>query len=232
MKSGVIFSATSETQLPEIRKTVSLPENHKYDSLLEAIDIRRTVEVPSVEHDAQQGKIAAERVVESKEVRIDDENISEYDAETKTVVSTDFLYLQDHFLVISNKSGKFAVGVINEHTEVQVDNANIDLDQFITERIDSGAEIDPWKIGFYGKSGSVENGVVHGNSVLDDTEIGGILDMTNKNQLGLDYEYDTAPIRMFAAESGYAEMYQPNDYTSSQFAEYLVDQILPVLKLK
>lgn len=232
MKSGIVYPVESDSKLSDLRENVDLPDGHEYNYLLEAIEIQRDVELDSLETDAQIGKIAVERVVESDEVQISNDHISEYTTEQKTTLATGFLYHPGNFFVIENGSGKFATEVINAHTEVTVKDATINLDQFIQQKQNQDVEIDPWKVGFYGKRGLIENGVVHGDSVLDDDEIGGVLDITEKNQLGLDYEYQNLPLRMFVAESGYVEIYQPNDFTTAQFSEYLVNEIVPVLQKK
>ncbi|WP_435552606.1 hypothetical protein [Natrinema sp. CGMCC1.2065] len=230
MNSGVIYLAESDKELPEIREQVTLPDNHDYENLLEAVEVERNVELDSYSQNAQQGTIAAERVIETDDTRINEDSISEYTIEEKTVVSTDFLHFPGKFFAVSSSSGNFAIDVVNQHTGASIANSKVNIEGFIEQKLDQQIDIDPWKIGFYGKHGSIENGVVHGDSVLKDEDIGDVLDIADKNQIGLDYEYSGEQIRMFASESGYIEVYQPNDFTSSQFCEYVDNEILPVLK--
>ena len=92
---------------------------------------------------------------------------------------------------------------------------------------EKNSDIDIWKVGFYETHKLAENGVVHGNSLLSDEDIGTVLNNSKKNQLGIDYSFNGQPVRVFIAESGYVEIYQPNNFSSMEFATYIRDQIIP-----
>jgi len=172
MKSGVLFLVETEEELDSTQTTVSLPHEHKYDSLLEAIDVKQTISLNNSSKDAQKGKIAAERIFESSEARINDNGISESPIEQKEVVSTDFLYYPGEFFVLSSSSGMFAVELVNRMSNTSILRSKIDLNQFIISKIESDVELNPWKMGFYNKKGSADNGVIHGDTLLNDNELG------------------------------------------------------------
>lgn len=229
MKSGVLFLVEKDTKLTSTQTSVTLPETNKFDELTEAIDVRQTINLSSSATDAQKGKIAAERVVQNDNIRINDDGISELTTEKKEAMSTDFLYHPGEFFALSNSDGQFAFDVVNRIGETNILSSVIDLDRFITTKLESKVDVNPWKIGFYNKQGPADNGVVHGDALLNDNELASVLDVTEKNQLGVDYEYNSQFIRMTAAESGYVEIYRPNDFETSDFCEYISKEILPAM---
>lgn len=82
-----------------------------------------------------------------------------------------------------------------------------------------------WQAGFYDRLGTAQKGVVYGEDVLDDEDIGDPLRDAQINQLGLEYEYDGDQMKITLTESGYIEVYQPSEFDSGEFATYLQNQI-------
>jgi len=228
MKSGVIHLVDGNQSLESFRKKVPLPEGHEFDNLLEAIDVRAGPEIEG-NSGVQVGKIGAERVSEESERRITDDSISEYTVEGKNIRTTNFLYVPGRFITFSSSSGNFAIEVLREHTDLSVITSKFNIDSFLDAKQSADGEVDPWKVGFYENRGPADNGVVHGNSLFADEDVKDILAISKKNQIGLDYEYGSIPLRMFGAESGYVEVYQPSDFTTKQFTNYVLDEILPHL---
>ncbi len=233
MQAGVVHLVESgEAQLESVREEIDLPDDHEFDSLVEAIEIAESIELPDGKS-AQLGRAAAEQVSETSEVRVREEGITEYTAETKTTRYTEFFYIPNEIFVVDSSSGNFAVDVINRHTSASILPAQINLDEYLRDSAESGQgtdiEVDLWKVGFYDTRGLPENGVLHGQNLLEDSEVGGALRSARKNQVGIDYTYDQHPLRAFLAESGYVEVYQPSDFPTRQFAQFLLDEVSPHL---
>lgn len=82
-------------------------------------------------------------------------------------------------------------------------------------------------MGFYGHEGPAENGVVHGESVLEDSVFGEALESSKKNQLGLKIDHDGREFKMAITRSGYVEVYQPANLDTAEFAAFVRDEVLP-----
>lgn len=230
MQSGKIFLLDSnEDDIQGFRKQEPLGEQTRFDELERALDIVQEYEL-SDGRTAYYGEAAAEELGEQPDVRIRDDGISNRTKEVKQGRYTELLFLPDSFLAISSSSGGFAVGDIRTYTPAIVTSANVNLDRFIEEKSAEADHFDPWKIGFYGNLGSAENGVFHGSNLLEDDEVGGLLDVTDKNQLGVDIEFNSRELRLFAAESGYVEIYQPSNLATDDFIEFIDSEIVPYLQ--
>ncbi|QLG62215.1 hypothetical protein [Halorarum salinum] len=231
MKAGVIHIAESDTRITDFQKAVELPDGAKFDSVTEAIEVDREIglEDNSV---VQQGKVAVERIVEVDDPRIREDGIAEYTDEEKVVQVTDFLYHPGKFFAVSSSAGNFAIEVLRNHSSISITPSNFNVDEFIERKNSSNGDANPWKIGFYDNLGSAENGVVHGDSLLHDEVVGDTLNAAKKNQIGLDYEFNSLPIRMFASETSYVEIYQPSNFSTEQYTKYVIEEIIPHLEAK
>lgn len=78
--------------------------------------------------------------------------------------------------------------------------------------------------------GNAENGVVHGTDLLHDDELSGVLHESNLNQLGLEYPYNGQMLKVNMAESGYFEVYQPSNYESEDYLQFILDEVTHYLK--
>lgn len=170
-----------------------------------------------------EGRAAIETVEEREQIDISDGEITQAQRPTKITKYTHFIACPGEFVVAKDSSGVFVFDLIaSQHSGVTVIEAEIDLEGYLLEQQNA----DPWKAGFYGKSGKAENGVVHGDNLFDDSDFGEVIGNCQLNQIGLDIKNSQKKIKMTAAESGYLEIYQPSDFSSEEFSEYILDHII------
>ncbi|WP_435360210.1 hypothetical protein [Haloarchaeobius sp. DFWS5] len=173
------------------------------------------------------GRAAIEVIEEYEQGHIDDETgaIETMTRGERKCKSTHFLVIPDTLMVVESGDGDFAFELIRDALPgVRVRRATIDLNEF-AERYYRSEGVDPWQVGFFGNSGQAEKGVVYGEDVFDDTEIGELLSSCQLNQLGLRYEVDGVSMKVTIARSGYVEVYLPTGLDGNEFAQYLCDEL-------
>lgn len=231
MQSGVVFSIESrnDIKLNPVRETVSLPDEVEEEHLKLGLDIVNTAKTADG-REAQIGQAASEQLSENETIRINESGISKYVSEDVTAQYTEFVYLPGSFVAVDSRAGGFAIDLINKYTPVKARPSKIDLEEYLTNLMGEKDEsLDTWKIGFYGGHGLADNGVVHGSNLLNDGSMLDILDNNRKNQLGIEYEYNSNLLKIFVTESGYVEVYQPSNFESGKFASFIDSEIKPYL---
>lgn len=191
-------------------------------------DLRDQIEITGVKRtpdglDINEGRAAREEMTKTERVSLDGDSITVASEPEKRTSYTEFLAVPDEFVGVDTKQGMFLFDLLESETGVSVDRVQVDIDEFAAAFPDAT----PWKVGFFGHGEQAENGVIHGENVLDDDEFGGVLAGTKKNQLGLRMAYDSREYKMTITRSGYVSVYEPSNLDSAEFAEFVVDKILP-----
>ena len=172
--------------------------------------------------DITQGQAASQTLVENDTVTLTNGEIDVSTSATVETDLTDFLTVGDEFVVVDSSAGTFAFDLLEREYNTPVTRADIDLDSFWV----SLSNATPWKVGFYGHDGPVENGVVQGESVLDDGVFGSAISDLRKNQLGVKVELDGKEHKFVLTKSGYLELYRPREIESDGFAEFISNKVL------
>ncbi|WP_439028434.1 hypothetical protein [Haloarchaeobius sp. DT45] len=174
------------------------------------------------------GRAALQIPEETESVEIDDGSISVAKVPEIGWVYTDILYVPDEFVIIGSGVKNPVISLIEEAMDGHVEKAEIDLrkhSEYLQDEV--GKEnVNPWKIGFYGKSGNANNGVVHGDQLLEDSDLGSILQQTIPNQLGFSFPRDGRKMKTFVTESGYVEVYQPDNFDTAEYLQFIRSDIL------
>ncbi|WP_435097240.1 hypothetical protein [Halarchaeum sp. P4] len=174
-----------------------------------------------------QGEAAIEVVDESQTVQIDEEsgNISVTSAPERRGKYTRFIIIPDNIMVVASSDGDFAFDLLSEAVpSAGVLQSKLDLNSF-AEDYYSADGVDPWQVGFFGNIGQAEKGIVYGEDVFNDSEMGDLLERSEVNQLGLEYEFRGETVKMTSARSGYVEVYNPSNWDYTEYAQYLSDEI-------
>lgn len=181
-----------------------------------------------------QGQAAEEFVTESDSVDVDEEtdSISVSQVPQLNWRHTNFLYTPEGILVIESSSGDFLTTLLKEKFDVGVEKAQIHLSAYQSFLEDTRDDVEPWKIGFYGHEGNADNGVVHGRDLQGDETLGALLSDNEINQLGLEFKKENARVKLFVAESGYLEIYQPSDIGDDGFIAFIEEDIMPHLRME
>lgn len=169
----------------------------------------------------QTGEAALEIPEQVDQKLIENDDIIE-ETRTKTrTIHTHWLLIPDEIAVIENSDGQFFYDLLGAEFNCDANRAKLDLTSMRSDYEDTAL----WQAGFYDRLGTAQKGVVYGEDVLDDEDIGDPLRDAQINQLGLEYEYDGNQMKITLTESGYIEVYQPTEFDSGEFATYLQNQI-------
>ncbi|WP_226039075.1 hypothetical protein [Natrinema sp. DC36] len=229
MKSGSI--AISNGSVEEIDSCTNTVDKHGFEAI-ECIDIRESITDLSGNTLAFKGVAAEQYLKDGKSISISEESdsISVIEGADLAWRYTDLLIIPDDILVLGSSSADFVFEIIRSNFGINFERAEIDLQAYRKTVEDEYSDVEPWKIGFYGREGNADNGVIHGNNLLDDSDIGEILSHNATNQIGLNFSRDGKQMKTFVTESGYVDIYQPSDYESGQFVNYLKEDIRPYLR--
>lgn len=179
------------------------------------------------------GEAAHQTVEETKTVSINPETgeIVVSEEPRREGKYTEVIVVPNTFAAVSSGAGEFAFELIQEtNPGTSVNRASLDLTQFAKDYYDR-PEVNPWQVGFYGNIGEAEKGVVYGEDVFDDSEIGEVLERARVNQLGLRYEVRGKEVKVTMSESAYLEVYQPSTFSSEDYANYIINDILPIASM-
>lgn len=170
----------------------------------------------------QTGEAALEMPEQVEQKLIEDDDIIE-ETRTKTRTKhTNWILVPDKIAVVENGEGQFFFDLLSAEFNYEANRAKLDL----TSMGSDYEETDLWQAGFYDRLGTAQKGVIYGEDVLGDEDIGDSLRDAQINQLGLEYEYDGERLKVTLTESGYIEIYQPSEFDSGVFATYLQDEIM------
>lgn len=219
MKAGVLGIVRDDFEVVDsFSETVERNDRE----LERVLDVRRVFSLPSGEI-AFEGRAAVERVVERTTTELDFGEVRVEETPQTEVRTTELVGVPGEFVVVGSGKGTFAFDLVSRDTGADIERASLDLNGFL----DSQADAEPWRAGFYDNDGNCENGVLHGSDLLDDADLGGILRDAELNQLGLDCSYDDRSLKMTASESGYVEVYRPSEFDTEDFLQYLLEAVVP-----
>lgn len=223
MKAGLVgrvhgdFDTIDTTKFPKKRK-------ERGAELRSSINIERTTEnttgTPVIEG------TAAEQVrnkIESPS--IDDQGqIIENEPRLETnTISTDFASVPGEFVVVESSKHAFAFDMIGREVGASIEPIQFDLASLAN---DHKKDADFWMSGFYDHDGNASKGVTYGDDVFSDPEIGEAVWDSEKNQLGMDFEFNSDQLRMRITEGGYVQVFQPSEYETLSFIRLVRDLLL------
>ncbi|RBI59994.1 hypothetical protein DMJ13_20115 [halophilic archaeon] len=221
MKAGVL--GVGQGEFGEVESTFEEIHQDGY-TFKQCLEIQQS-DTTDKGRKVQIGEAATQRIENKETITITDDNgITASEAPEKDTRFTEFLAVPDEFVVVKSGSGTFAFNLIQQqYPGSNIERAELDLNEFAEDYYEAS---NPWKVGFYGNLGNAEKGVVYGEDVFGDDEIGEVLDRSQLNQLGLQYEYEDQPLKMTMAESGYVEVYSPSNFDEFDYVDYIADEIL------
>lgn len=225
MKGGVI--GVSDYEFGQIESQVATEEIGDGRTLEACIDVRQTETNAFDGNTVQIGQAAVQELDTRQETQIAEGSITVTEREFINTKFTNFVLVPNAFVAVDNSQGTFAFPLISNATEMAtIERGEINLKQFE----DAHDEASPWQVGFYGRTGEAEKGTLYGPQVLDDEVIGKEIGPAQRNQLGVDLAFNGDDVKVTLAESGYTEIYQPNNYDSIDFAKFVVDEVLPFVE--
>lgn len=223
MKRGIL--ARVDGTLGRLGDVVTTREEdgQELTDIIEVTSVKRTPDGL----DITAGRAATQELTTTDSVSISNRSISVSSDATVETKLTEFIAVGDEFVAVDSSAGTFAFDLLSDHVDATISRANVNLDDFWVSLNDAT----PWKVGFYGHDGPVENGVVHGESVLDDGVFGNAIADLQKNQLGVRTEIEGEEYKFMLTSSGYLDLYRPTEIESSGFATFISDRVLPYTAL-
>jgi len=219
MKAGSLASVEGEIQ--EVDSYFNEFEQQG-DVLKESFEISQRLSNLTGDVIAYEGRAALQTLEDAEEVRINEDAISTVERPDIVTKYTEFLLVPDEFIVTASSSGSFVFPLLEEQLGVTIEDIEIHLDSYWHAK----SEANPWKVGFYGRTANADNGVLHGADLLEDSDVGSALADSRKNQLGLEFSRDGRIFKIFVTESGYVEVYSPDDLTSSEFITFIQEELV------
>ncbi|WP_159899178.1 hypothetical protein [Salinirussus salinus] len=225
MQAGVIASVETTSPIKNYRQKVSVDDHPRFDSLEQCIEIRQEFSLEDG-RTAQVGRAAIEDLRNRESTNITDGGeIVQREQEEKYTRYTEFLHVSGSFLMVRSSTGTFLFDLLNNHTDKQINVSNIRVNEFTDEHPQALV----WKVGFRDRGNNAENGIIHGDGVMQDTEVGDILGTSDKNQVGLVYDFNSESIKMFITEGGYVEIYQPSNYDVKDTIRFVESELLHLM---
>lgn len=221
MKSGIIGFVHGNFGSIEDETTVM--EDGEAE-LLRRIEVDETMTLESG-REIQIGSVAKENNIKRQKTQITDEGIVRQDiSEIETDVAS-FAVIPGEVVILGTGSGTFGFDLIGRQAEALIERAHIDLDDFVGDYEDGSF----WQYGFYNTGLNAENGVFYGTDVSEDSTAQTFINSASANQIGMDILYGDKPIKFTMAESGYVEVYQPEDWETPEYVEFVADVVLPYI---
>jgi hypothetical protein len=220
MKAGVIGIPDGDFGAVESNQTTVETDEHELEH---CIEVQYSQQIGGIT--VQKGRAALESLEEQDSIEIVDGAIRVQSRTQPVTKYTEFVHVPGKFVAVSSGGGTFAFDLIGSQVGVGINRAEIDLDSYFNVQKDKYDAV-PWKTGFYGHLGKAENGVVYGESVLEDGDFGNAIADSQMNQIGLSYSRGDEILKVNVTESGYVEIYQPDNYEEGEFAEFIIEEIL------
>lgn len=218
MREGII--AVSNTGFSTVSSTTNKKKINGY-TLNECVEA-------SVQSQLNSGRIQTGRAVLQElesvsEIYVQNGKIMQRKTDEKITNFTDFILVPNEFIVVSDTSGKFFYeNSLPSRTGSTFSRPNIDIDSYAKSRQNA----DPWKVGFSNTGSNAQKGTVYGDDVTSDPDMGTVLQNSDKNQLGLEFQYNTKDTKMQISTNGYIQVSQPA-INSLEFVEFIRDEIAP-----
>lgn len=125
------------------------------------------------------------------------------------------------FVVAENSGGVFAFDLLENITGLEFTKVRFQLDDI---RSDFPGQ---WVGGFEKRSGQVESGLLYGNEIEDDTEMGDPFRQTsNKNVIGPKISYRGNDLKLKIGRDGWVQVVKPGTYQRESYLRFVEDVMM------
>lgn len=126
-----------------------------------------------------------------------------------------------NFAVVRNSDGTFGFELLADATGANIDQVQFDLEEI---RRDFPGQ---WVGGFEERSGRVQSGLLYGDEIEDDVEMGDPFKKTsNKNVLGPKIDYRGQELKVKVGADGWVQIVSPGTYPRDAYLCFLRDVML------
>lgn len=171
-----------------------------------------------------EGQAAHQDDATVKRVDIDDDGrIVEREEEIEKITETaEFLSISGEYVVAQSTQDDWLFPLVGTATDTTIKEAQIDMDGLI----EANPEAHYWMAGIYNRPGDVESSEGFGEGdVFEDEEFGEEYRKSDKNRIGMEFEFEDRDMKIIVTESGYVQVYRPSDFTSLEFKR-LIDEVI------
>lgn len=227
MEAGVIALLSSDKAgLDNKISKTKLPDSSPFNTLTTTLRVNDELTLKGGVS-AYVGRVGQEDVEKSETTSITEEGEIVSDKKPEKITrTTRFLLIPDEFVAVETSSGEFLFPFLNEETSHSAFPAEFSLDSFAEDHPDA----EYWKAGFTDRGDGAENGVLHGDTVFEDSEFGNVIVNSVKNQLGIKIEYDGKLSKLYLTKSGYVNYYGADE--TNRFAELILDELMRYTQMK
>lgn len=222
MKSGIIGFVHGD--FGKIRDETTVIEDGTTE-LLRRIEVTETLTLESG-REVQIGSVAKEEKIKRQKTQITDRGIVRQETSEIETDYAPFAAIPGQVVILGTGAGTFGFDLIGRQVEALIERAEIDLDDFVADYEDESI----WQYGFYNTGLNAETGVFYGTEVGNDNTAQTFMNSASANQIGLDILYGDKPVKLTMAESGYVEVYQPGDWGTPEYVEFVADVVLPYIR--
>ncbi len=137
---------------------------------------------------------------------------------------TDLFCVYGEYAVVESKQKTFAFDLLGKTTGTTIEKVEFDIQSLV----DSHPDATYWMGGFYDRHGDVSTGDGYGDGdIFEDEDIGDVLRDAAKNRIGMRFDFENQMVKMMVTETGYAEVYQPSDFSTLEFSRLISEILLP-----
>lgn len=195
------------------------------------LELLRTLSVRGGESDLrgneiQVGRAARQDVTKEKGYDIDPDGKVTSNGEEKRKITdvTEFMYSEDQYAVTESTKKEFAFSLLAKAIGTEVSSADIDMNGFIEAHQDARF----WMAGYYNHSGEPTSGDGYAEGDLfESDEFRETFEKSDKNRIGVEFEFESELVKLLLTEGGYIEVYRPSNFDSIQFKRLIDEKISP-----
>lgn len=168
-----------------------------------------------------QGFAVEEYPQEYEAVDVDGNGNGEISVGTKERVEkkwTRYWILEDEYVIVENAKGKFAFKLIEAALDGEVEGLSLNLAQIVRDHPGQ------WMGGFEERSDNVRNGILYGDSIEFDGDMGDAFLNSDKKMIGPDIDYGGEALRLRIG-GGWFQILSPGDYTREEYLEFFDDYL-------
>lgn len=175
---------------------------------------------------AHHGKAVEEKLVKEEAPDVDDEGtIRVMDKLVPSWEMTEFWIVRKdnpgNFIVVENSDGRFAFDLFAQATGTNVEQVRFNLEEIANDFPGQ------WVGGFEKRSGRVQSGLLYGDDIEDDTEMGDPYRKTrNKNIIGPKIDYRGQNLKVKIGADGWVQIVSPGTYPRDAYLSFLKDILL------
>ena len=170
---------------------------------------------------------AAEQKLEKEEAADVDEDgvIKVQEKLTPVWKMTEFWIVQKqnpgNFIVARNSEGTFVFDLFSKATGTDIEQVKFDLDEIVSDFPGQ------WVGGFEERPGRVQSGLLYGDDIEDDIEMGDPFQRTrNKNVIGPKIDYRGQKLKVKVGADGWVQIVSPGSYPRDAYLDFIKDVML------